>query len=58
VVLFAVCHIYEGPWGFLNAVISGAILGFVFLRYNSLHGIAAAHALYNISLFVIYRLTI
>jgi membrane protease YdiL (CAAX protease family) len=58
VVMFAVCHIYEGPWGFLNAVISGAILGFVFLRYNSLHGIAVAHALYNISLFVIYRLTI
>jgi len=58
VVLFAVCHIYEGPWGFLNAVISGAILGFVFLRYNSLHGIAIAHAFYNISVFVIYRLTI
>jgi uncharacterized protein len=58
VILFAICHIYEGPWGFLNAVISGAILGFVFLRYNSLHGIAIAHAFYNISVFVIYKLTI
>jgi membrane protease YdiL (CAAX protease family) len=53
VVLFSICHIYEGPWGFMNAVISGTILGFVFLRYNSLHGIAAAHALYNISIYVI-----
>jgi membrane protease YdiL (CAAX protease family) len=58
VILCAVCHLYEGPWGFLNAVISGAIFGFVFLRYNSLHGIAVAHALYNISIFVIYRLNI
>jgi len=58
VILFAVCHIYEGPWGFLNAVISGAIFGFVFLRYNSLHGIAVAHALYNILILVIYKLAI
>jgi membrane protease YdiL (CAAX protease family) len=56
VVLFSVCHIYEGPWGFLNAVISGTVLGFVFLRYNSLHGIAIAHTLYNISIYVIAKL--
>jgi membrane protease YdiL (CAAX protease family) len=53
VVMFSVCHIYEGPWGFINAVISGTILGFVFLRYSSLHGIAIAHALYNILVYVI-----
>jgi membrane protease YdiL (CAAX protease family) len=46
--LFAVCHIYEGPWGFLNAALSGIVLAFVFLRYRSLHGIALAHGLYNI----------
>ncbi|MCL2805314.1 MAG: CPBP family intramembrane metalloprotease [Treponema sp.] len=51
--LFAVCHIYEGPWGFLNAVISGLFLGFVFLRYNTFHGIAIAHGLYNITAYVI-----
>jgi len=58
VILFSICHIYEGPWGFLNAVISGAILGFMFLRYNSLHGIAIAHTLYNISIYIISGLTV
>jgi uncharacterized protein len=53
VVMFSVCHIYEGPWGFMNAVISGTVLGFIFLRYSSLHGIAVAHALYNISIYII-----
>jgi len=53
VLLFSACHIYEGPWGFLNSVFSAAILGFVFLRYNSLHGIAIAHGFYNI---IVYAL--
>jgi len=56
VAMFSICHIYEGPWGFMNAVISGTILGFIFLRYYSLHGIAIAHALYNISIYVINAL--
>ncbi|MCL2762959.1 MAG: CPBP family glutamic-type intramembrane protease [Treponema sp.] len=51
--LFASCHIYEGPWGFLNAALSGIVLAYVFLRFRSLHGIALAHALYNI---VVYTL--
>jgi membrane protease YdiL (CAAX protease family) len=54
--LFSICHIYEGPWGFLNAVLSGTFLAFIFLRYNSLHGIAIAHALYNISVYIINAL--
>ncbi|WP_461248434.1 CPBP family intramembrane glutamic endopeptidase, partial [Treponema sp. R6D11] len=58
VILFSICHIYEGPWGFLNAVISGTILGFVFLRYNSFHGIAIAHTMYNISVYIISKFTI
>jgi membrane protease YdiL (CAAX protease family) len=45
--LFSVCHLYEGPLGFLNAALSGIVLAFVFLRFRSLHGIAIAHALYN-----------
>ena len=49
--LFSICHIYEGPWGFLNAALSGAFLCFIFMRYNSLHGTAAAHGLYNISVY-------
>jgi len=54
VILFSVCHVYEGPWGFLNAVISGTFLGFMFLRYNSIHGIAVAHGLYNIVIYAAY----
>jgi membrane protease YdiL (CAAX protease family) len=56
VILFSICHIYEGPWGFLNSIISGTILGFIFLRYSSLHGIAFAHAAYNILIYVINAL--
>jgi membrane protease YdiL (CAAX protease family) len=53
VILFSVCHIYEGPWGFLNSVISAVILAFLFLRYRSLHGVAIAHGLYNIAVYII-----
>jgi len=56
VALFSICHIYEGPWGFLNSVIAGTLLGFIFLRYNSLHGVAVAHGLYNIAVYAIYAL--
>ena len=51
--LFSICHIYEGPWGFLNAALSGVFLCFIFLRYNSLHGTAIAHGLYNILAYVV-----
>jgi membrane protease YdiL (CAAX protease family) len=53
VALFSICHIYEGPWGFLNAFLSAVILAFVFLRYNALHGIAIAHGFYNIAVYLI-----
>ncbi|MDR2369875.1 MAG: CPBP family intramembrane metalloprotease [Treponema sp.] len=46
--LFSICHIYEGPWGCLNAVLAGFLLSFIFMRFRSLHGIAFAHGLYNI----------
>jgi len=52
-ILFSLCHISAGPWGFLNAALSGLFLGFMFLRYNSLHGIAIAHGVYNITAFII-----
>jgi membrane protease YdiL (CAAX protease family) len=48
VFLFSICHIYEGPWGCLNAILAGFLLSFVFMRFRSLHGIAFAHGLYNI----------
>jgi len=52
VVSFSLCHMYEGPWGFLNAVLSGIVLAFIFLRFRSLHGIAFGHALYNVLVYV------
>jgi len=51
--LFSICHIYEGPWGFLNSALSGVVLASAFLRFRSLHGLAAAHALYNILAYVL-----
>jgi membrane protease YdiL (CAAX protease family) len=51
--LFSICHIYEGPWGFLNSALSGVVLAFAFLRFRSLHGVAIAHALYNILAYVL-----
>ena len=53
VALFSVCHIYEGPWGFLNAVLSGTFLCLIFLRYKAFHGNSIAHAMYNIAVYVI-----
>jgi membrane protease YdiL (CAAX protease family) len=47
VLFFALCHVYEGPWGVLNAVLAGTLLALVFLQFRSLHGIALAHGLYN-----------
>ena len=51
--LFACCHIYEGPWGFLNAALSGVFLAVIFIRFKSLHGVSIAHALYNILVYVL-----
>jgi len=51
--LFSICHLYEGPWGFLNAALSGVVLSYIFLRFRSLHGISIAHALYNILAYVL-----
>jgi membrane protease YdiL (CAAX protease family) len=53
VLLFSICHIYEGPWGFLNSALSGTVLAFVFLRFRSLHGISLAHAIYNVLVYVL-----
>ena len=56
--LFAICHIYEGFWGVLNASAAGLVLGIIFIRYKSLHGISIAHALYNITAYIIYAYTV
>ena len=50
--LFSICHIYEGPGGFVNAVLAGILLSALFIRYKSLHGIAWAHCAYNVFVYV------
>lgn len=47
VLLFSFCHIYEGPWGVLNAFLAGILLSLVYKKYRALHGIAWAHGIYN-----------
>jgi len=51
--LFSICHIYEGPWGFINSLLSAIILGIIYLRFKSLHGIAFAHGFYNITAYIL-----
>jgi len=51
--MFAVCHVYAGPWGFVNAALSGAVLAVVFLRTKSFHGVGIAHGLYNMAVFAL-----
>jgi membrane protease YdiL (CAAX protease family) len=47
VLLFSLCHIYEGLWGTLNAFLAGILLSLVYKKYRALHGIAWAHGFYN-----------
>jgi len=48
-VLFALCHIYEGPLGALNAFLAGLILYLLMTRRRrTIHGLAWAHGLYNV----------
>jgi len=56
--LFSLCHVYEGPWGILNAVLAGVLLSFLFIRFNSLHGIAWAHGAYNIFVYFMGRFSL
>jgi membrane protease YdiL (CAAX protease family) len=50
--LFSVCHIYEGPWGTMNACFAGLLLALIFARFRALHGIALAHGLYNLLAYI------
>lgn len=50
--LFALCHLYEGIFGFINAFFAALVLSYFYQRYWSLHSIAWAHALYNLTAYV------
>jgi membrane protease YdiL (CAAX protease family) len=47
-VVFAWCHAYEGPAGMINAGFAGILLSAVYIKTDSYHGLALAHAAYNI----------
>jgi membrane protease YdiL (CAAX protease family) len=55
--LFALCHIYEGPQGTLNAFLAGLLLFFIFTRRQTIHGLAWAHGGYNIFVYVMKGIT-
>jgi len=52
-ILFSLCHIFEGPWGIINAMLAGFFLSWLYDRFRSLHGIAWAHGAYNIFVYFI-----
>jgi membrane protease YdiL (CAAX protease family) len=52
-VLFAICHIYQGPLGFVSSLLAGLFLSFMYVKKRSVHGIAAGHGLYNIVSYVL-----
>ncbi|GHV75944.1 hypothetical protein AGMMS49942_07650 [Spirochaetia bacterium] len=56
--LFALCHIYEGPLGVLYAFLAGLLLFFIFSRRQSIHGIAWAHGGYNVFVYIMAILEI
>jgi membrane protease YdiL (CAAX protease family) len=51
--LFSLSHLYEGPWGMLNAALAGLLLSLIFMKQHSLHGLAWAHGLYNVFVYAI-----
>jgi membrane protease YdiL (CAAX protease family) len=51
--LFSICHIYEGPWGTMNACFAGLLLALTFARFRTLHGIALAHGCYNLLVYIL-----
>jgi membrane protease YdiL (CAAX protease family) len=55
VLLFSLCHVYEGIPGVLNAALAGTFLSVVFLKYRSVHGLAWAHGAYNAAVYIVIR---
>jgi len=50
--VFALCHAYEGPWGFLNALLAALALSLIYVKSSSFPGIALAHGLYNVLVYL------
>ena len=56
-ILFSLCHIFEGPWGIINAMLAGFFLSWLYDRFRSLHGVAWAHGAYNIFVYLMGSVT-
>ena len=50
--VFALCHTYGGPWSFANALLAAFVLSLAYIKSSSFLGIAVAHGLYNIFVFL------
>ena len=50
--IFALCHAWEGPWGIANALLASFVLSIAYIKSGSFPGIALAHGLYNIFVFL------
>jgi hypothetical protein len=53
--LFTLCHLYEGPWGTMNALLAALILALIYTRFRCIHGLALAHGLYNVAVYLTSR---
>lgn len=51
VLLFSLCHMYEGLPGVLNAAAAGGFLSVLFLKRPAIHGLAWAHGMYNVAVY-------
>lgn len=51
ILLFSLCHLYEGPMGTLNAAIASLCFTTVYRKSNNIHSPAWAHGLYNVMAF-------
>ncbi len=57
--LFAVCHVYQGPAGLLTSFLAGLFLSHEYIKKRSVHAIALGHGLYNlVSLVIAYMYSI
>jgi len=50
--VFAFCHVSYGPWGFINALLAALVLSMIYIKSSSFPGIAGAHGLYNIFVYI------
>jgi membrane protease YdiL (CAAX protease family) len=51
-ILFTVCHAYQGIIGLLTSGLAGLFLSFIYMKKKSIHGIAIGHGFYNIMSYV------